>query len=137
MKLKKSFLFAFISLAALLASNVATAQVVRPIPADSREGTYRPQQVFVNPIASSNTCPSGQVYSGSTCVALSSGGGAGTFCGWVGVYNGAVGSRVPCNGNSLGIGYLGETCSTGLALTPSREYCAGDIPTSNTFSCQE
>lgn len=39
---------------------------------------------------------------------------AGTQCGWVGTYNGYLGSRIPCAGNTLGLGNA-PICPPGAA----------------------
>jgi hypothetical protein len=93
----------------LLVSQSVLAQVPRPKPADSTGQGGALPQVFAMPTADYLgviSCQAGQVASGGTCVALTSGGGAGSFCGWVGLYNRAFGSRTSCNGNTLAMGNI-------------------------------
>ena len=95
MKTKTLLKFTLSFLSTLLLSQPVLAQVPRPRPADSTVQVGALPQVFAMPAPPTIAdlglaCASGQVFSGGTCVALTSGGGAGSLCGSARGNNGIV-----------------------------------------------
>lgn len=124
MKLRKTLTLSILAATmGLLSLSVSAQQTTRHTmiingevftrPADATTGTARAIVGITIPTVDPNTCTS----TNNNCVnarnpSPPSPGASGSQCGWVGVYQGNIGSRVSCEGKVLGLGRV-PNCPAG------------------------
>jgi hypothetical protein len=85
---------------------------VLPVPDDASTGTARAVVGITIPVLPSDICTGSNRNCFNPQNAPINNGASGSQCGWIGIYNGYLGSRVPCNGNTLGMGNVAN-CPAG------------------------
>jgi hypothetical protein len=77
---------------------------VLPVPDDASTGTARAVVGITIPVLPSDICTGSNRNCFNPQNAPINNGASGSQCGWIGNYNGTIATRVPCNGNTLGLG---------------------------------